>query len=393
MNSLLSVSDLTRQIKDTLERGFTSVSVVGEISNFKPHAASGHWYFNLKDNNSCISCSMWRSNNTAVFFTPQDGMKVILTGRITVYAPRGSYQIDVKTMRPAGVGELQQAFEMLKQKLFEEGLFRKEYKKQIPAYLNKIGIVTASDGAALQDMISVAKRRFPLTELIVYPARVQGSGSYQTVINGIKYFNSEKDVDVIVLARGGGSIEDLWAFNEEELARAIFASDLPVITGIGHEVDFTIADFVADLRAPTPSAAMEIITPDKFDILKYLEDYAEENIFGLEDLIKRKRRKINEALGSYGFRVPVDIIRRRSQDVDNLIYMISQKMEKNMSAKNNRLSLLSKSLEMHDVNRTLKRGFVLVKQGERYIKKAENLDKQLDADLRFIDGEVSVKIK
>lgn len=393
MNGLLSVSDLTKQIKQTLELGFPSFTVVGEISNFKPHAASGHWYFNLKDSNACISCTMWKGMNNYVFFTPQDGMKVVITGKITVYAPRGNYQIDVKSMRPGGIGELQGAFEALKQKLLEEGLFNKEFKKRVPAVPEKIGIITASDGAALQDILSVAKRRFPLIELVIYPARVQGSGAAQTIIDGINYFNANNKVDVILLARGGGSIEDLWAFNEESLARVIFKSRLPVVTGVGHEIDFTIADFVSDLRAPTPSAAMEILTPDKFDILKYLEGYAEENIVCLENLLQRKRKKVNDALSSYGFRVPVDIIKRRSQEVDNILYVISQKIEKIITQRNNKISLLVKSLELHDVNRTLKRGFVLMKQGDKYIKRLENVIKTEDALLRFIDGELTINIK
>jgi len=253
----ISVSELTKQIKLTLEENFSEVSVIGEMSNFKAHV-SGHWYFNLKDANAVISCAMWKGLNNYVFFTPQDGMKIIVSGRITVYPPRGSYQIDVRSMKPAGVGELQAAFEMLKRKLADEGLFDEIHKKPMPSFPQKIGIVTAKDGAAFQDMISVAERRFPLVELVISPARVQGSGAAESIVESIKLLNKQKDIDLIIIARGGGSIEDLWAFNEEIVAREIFASKIPIITGIGHEVDFTISDFVADLRAPTPSAAMEI---------------------------------------------------------------------------------------------------------------------------------------
>lgn len=240
---IFTVSELTQSIKFVLESAFENISVEGEISNFRSHI-SGHWYFNLKDENAVINCTMWRGLNNYVFFTPQDGMKVVVTGRITVYPPRGNYQIDVRSMKPAGEGELQAAFERLKQKLKAEGLFDEERKRNIPFFPNKIGIVTAIDGAAIRDMISVAERRFPLVELIIVPTKVQGSGAAEDIVDSLNKLNKLKDIDVIIVARGGGSIEDLWAFNEEIVARAIYKSRVPVITGIGHEIDFTIADFV-----------------------------------------------------------------------------------------------------------------------------------------------------
>ncbi len=258
---ILTVSELTKEIRKTLEETFEQVSVIGEISNFKSHV-SGHWYFSLKDADAVINCTMWKGFNQYVFFTPQDGMKIIVNGKLTVYPPRGSYQLDIRSMKPAGLGELQEAFEKLKKKLEAEGLFDEKFKKPIPTFPKKIGIVTAIGGAAFKDLISVAKRRFPLTEIVIAPARVQGSGSAESIVNGIKLLNEYPGIDVIIVARGGGSIEDLWAFNEEIVARAIFKSKVPVISGVGHEVDFTIADYVADLRAPTPSVAMEIATPD-----------------------------------------------------------------------------------------------------------------------------------
>lgn len=376
----------------TLEEGFSSFSVTGEISGFKPHASSGHWYFNLKDSNAVICCTMWRGNNSYIFFTPQDGMRVIVSGRITVYPPRGNYQIDVRFMRPAGAGELQAAFEMLKQKLLEEGLFSKEFKKVIQLPCKKVGIVTASDGAAFQDMISIARRRFPIMELVLYSARMQGIGAAEDIIRGIKLFNNEPDIDVIILARGGGSIEDLWAFNEEILARAIFDSKVPIITGVGHEVDFTIADFVADLRAPTPSAAMEIITPDMDNILKFLEEFEINSLDCLNELIEKNRKKVNNITTSYGFRVPIDIVRRRSQEVDNLLYILSQKLERKILIKKNSVSLLAKSIEGHDVNKTLKKGFALIKQDSKYVVNLAMLNHKQDAGIKFIDGEIAVKV-
>ncbi len=220
MKSVLTVSEITKQIKQILETSFENISIIGEISGFKAHV-SGHWYFNLKDANAVISCTMWKGVNNYVFFTPQDGMKVIITGRVTVFPPRGNYQIDVRSMKPAGAGELQGAFELLKQKLAAEGLFDIQKKKPVKAFNKKIGIVTAIDGAAFQDMKSVAERRFPLVELFVCPTKVQGVGAAENIVENIKELNKIK-LDVIILARGGGSIEDLWAFNEEIVAACDF---------------------------------------------------------------------------------------------------------------------------------------------------------------------------
>ncbi len=288
---VLTVSELTKQIKQTLEDGFSQISVEGEISNFKAHV-SGHWYFNLKDANAVISCTMWKGLNSYVFFTPQDGMKIIVNGKISVYPPRGSYQIDVKSMKPAGVGELQAAFEKLKQKLSDEGLFDKEHKKEIPLFPEKIGIVTAIDGAAFRDMISVAKRRYPLAELIIAPSKVQGSGAAETIVESLERLNERDDIGVIILGRGGGSIEDLWAFNEEIVARAVYKSKIPVIAGIGHEIDFTIADFVADLRAPTPSAAMEIATPNMQEIIAFINEFSYNSTQFVSKIVLEFRRKV-----------------------------------------------------------------------------------------------------
>jgi exodeoxyribonuclease VII large subunit len=391
LSNVLTVSEITKEIKQILEDGFSSVSIIGEISGFKAHV-SGHWYFNLKDSNAVISCTMWKGVNNSVFFTPQDGMKVIIGGRITVYPPRGNYQVDVRSMRPAGAGELQAAFELLKHKLAAEGLFDQKYKKPVPVLSKKIGIITAIDGAAFQDMKSVAERRFPLVEIVVCPTRVQGTGAAENIAENIEELNKYKDIDVIILARGGGSIEDLWAFNEEIVARAIFNSKIPIVTGIGHEVDFTISDFVADLRAPTPSAAMELLTPDKNDFISLINEFEDNSFQLLDKLFKSKKEKVHNALNSYGFRTPAGILRRRAQEVDNMLYKILHCTDRNILIKNNRLSLVVKSLESHDLQRTLKKGFVLVSQDSKLISRSENLRKEIPASLKFYDGEVTVKI-
>ena len=388
----ISVSELTKQIKLTLEENFSEVSVIGEMSNFKAHV-SGHWYFNLKDANAVISCAMWKGLNNYVFFTPQDGMKIIVSGRITVYPPRGSYQIDVRSMKPAGVGELQAAFEMLKRKLADEGLFDEIHKKPMPSFPQKIGIVTAKDGAAFQDMISVAERRFPLVELVISPARVQGSGAAESIVESIKLLNKQKDIDLIIIARGGGSIEDLWAFNEEIVAREIFASKIPIITGIGHEVDFTISDFVADLRAPTPSAAMEIATPDKDDFFVFINEFSYNSSQKLEELCSENRREVNQILSSYGFRYPFDLVRKNSQLTDILIYKILIGIDKKFVYYNNVILLNYKIIQSHSVQKTLKKGYVLVNQDSHFVKRAEKLKADKPAILQFIDGDVEIMKK
>ncbi len=387
---ILTVSELTKEIRQALEEGFERITVIGEISNFKSHY-SGHWYFNLKDENAVINCTMWKGLNSYVFFIPQDGIKVIVNGRITVYPPRGTYQIDVRSMKPAGVGELQAAFEKLKQKLEAEGLFDEKYKKSIPLFPKKIGLVTASDGAAVKDMISVAERRYPIVEIVIAPTRVQGAGAAEDIADSIKLFNKMNQVDVIILGRGGGSIEDLWAFNEEIVARAIFKSKIPVISGVGHEVDFTIADYVADLRAPTPSVAMELATPDKVEILGFIYDFLYNSYTNITGLIEIKKQDIRNLLNSYGFKYPQDKIRNIMQSLDWIINRNSQSIDKLMMRNLNKVSLLDKTIESYDIQKSLKKGFVLIKQNDNFITRQLNFNEKLPATVRFYDGDVKIK--
>lgn len=387
---ILTVSEFTKEIRRTLEESFEHVSVIGEISNFKAHI-SGHWYFSLKDADAVINCTMWKGLNQYVFFTPQDGMKIIVSGRLTVYPPRGSYQLDIRSMKPAGLGELQEAFEKLKKKLDAEGLFDEKFKKPIPVFPEKIGVVTAIDGAAFRDMISVAERRFPLVEIVIAPARVQGSGAAESIVNSIKLLNQKTDIDVIIVARGGGSIEDLWAFNEEIVARAIFKSRIPVISGVGHEVDFTIADYVADLRAPTPSVAMELATPDVSEIKNFIREFLSASSQIIDQFIEDRKEDISSFTGSYGFKLPMDMLARKTQQVDSAVSKITHNIRKHLMIYDNRISLLTKSLEIFDVQSVLKRGFVLVKQNSKFVTRASGFNKDLKAQLKFYDGEITTR--
>ncbi len=385
---LLTVSEITKNIKVLLEENFSQVSVVGEISNFKQHI-SGHWYFNLKDSDAVISCTMWKGFNGYVYFTPQDGMKVVVNGKLTVYPPRGNYQIDVRSMKPAGVGELQAAFEALKQKLASEGLFDEEHKKEIPEIPQKIGIVTAIDGAAFRDMISVAKRRFPLVELVIAPTRVQGSGAAKEIVDGIKMLN-ESDVDVIIVGRGGGSIEDLWAFNEEVVARAIYNSKIPIISGVGHEIDFTIADFVADLRAPTPSAAMELATPNISEIVSFITSFVSNTAETLTDICEEKKYNVTNIMKSYGFRIPEDIVRTNVQKIDFLVSKMFQYIDFIVINYKNKISLASKILDSNDIRKQLKKGFAMINQDSKLIKRKSDLDINQATEITFYDGKAVV---
>ena len=387
--NILTVSQLTSQIKKSLEDGFSDIIVTGELSNFKAHV-SGHWYFSMKDSGASVSCTMWKGMNSYVFFTPQDGMNITAHGRITVYPPRGQYQLEVRSMRPAGIGELQQAFELLKKKLSAEGLFDAAHKKDIPSFPVKIGVITAPDGAAMQDLRSVAARRYPVAELVLAPSKVQGAGAAENISACIEALNWRDDIDVIIIARGGGSIEDLWAFNEEIVARSIYASRIPVITGIGHEIDFTIADFTADLRAATPTAAMEIATPDRNDLFAFIGDFSYNSTQRIMDIRLRMLNKIKTALNSYGFRMPLDIIKHRNQLTDHLYYKISRGIEKIIMLKEKEVLRSAGIIKIHDVQHTLKRGFVLVKQNSGYVKRARDLDTEAEILLKFSDNEVLV---
>lgn len=389
LNDILTVSELTTSIKNTLEENFNDLNLVGEISNYKAHP-SGHWYFTLKDSGAQISATMWKGVNSYVFFTPQDGMKVIVKGRITVYPPRGNYQIDVRSMKPAGEGELQAAFERLKRKLSDEGLFDVKYKKAISKFSQKIGIVTGSSTAALKDMISVAERRFPLVELVIAPARVQGEGAAEEIVQSIKSLNKQDDIDLIILARGGGSLEDLWCFNEEIVARAIFNSRIPIISGVGHEIDFTIADFVADLRAPTPTAAMELATPDKTDIFAFINEFFYNSSGNLSDKIKKEKREISQIVNSYGFKTPQDNVRNKSQFLDNLFYRIQNSVDKKITFEKNRLDLIRSAITSNNIDKILKKGFVLVKQNGNFVTRESKFKKDNSFTLKFYDNEIKL---
>jgi len=384
---IVGISELTRRIKRLLEGGFSSVAVQGEVSNFKHHHPSGHLYFTLKDENASLNAVMWRSRASMLPFMPIDGMKVVASGRISVYEVRGNYQLDVLSMRPLGTGDLQIAFEKLKQKLFEEGLFAEEHKLPLPEYPERIGIVTSPTGAVLQDMLNVLRRRFHGVEVVIAPVKVQGPGAASEIAEAIRAFNTLNVADVIVLARGGGSLEDLWPFNEEIVARAVYGSILPVVSAIGHEVDYTIADFVADMRAPTPSAAAELIVPERSAIIEVLRNYAYTMQESLDTMLKNHKESIRHLLRSYTFNKPLDLLRQMNQRIDELHRTLGVSMEHIYALTASRMNALRQRMEALSPELILRRGYAMVYRGAAIISSSSALHQQDEIRVRFSDGE------
>lgn len=318
--SAVTVTELNEYVKRLIENAdpLTSVYVKGEISNFKNHYSSGHFYFTLKDDNSVLRAVMFRSSAVKLSFVPENGMKVIAHGRISAFVRDGQYQIYVDGLEPDGVGALYIAYEQLKKRLEAEGLFDAARKKPLPKIPTRVGIITSPSGAAVRDMIQISGRRFPYAKLILYPSLVQGPGAPAQLMQGVQYFNRTRSVDVIILGRGGGSIEDLWAFNNEELARTVAASRIPVISAVGHETDFTICDFVADRRAPTPSAAAELALPETSELQRKIAHIIEREKTVLRQLIARRAEQVQRLASSRALKSPMYLIDEKRMHLDTL---------------------------------------------------------------------------
>jgi len=325
-----TITALNRSIKNMFDReiALQNIYLKGEISNFKHHSR-GHLYFTLKDENSRIAAVMFASSASKLTFEPEDGMKVLVSGRVTVYEANGGYQIYVNEMNLDGIGNLYLEYEKLKKKLEQEGLFDKLYKKAIPRFPKKIGIITAPTGAAIKDILSTIKRRYPICETILFPALVQGNGAKESIVENLNKAQNY-DLDVIILGRGGGSIEDLWAFNEEIVARAIFASKIPIISAVGHEIDFTISDFVADLRAPTPTGAAEMAVPNLVDLLNLINQYKIRSNESIKNIINTNYKKVNNLIDSYVLRNPLALYEVKEQKLDSYIERLNNYIYKEL---------------------------------------------------------------
>ena len=410
---ILSVSQIVNNVKVQLETQFQDIWVRGEISNFKT-PSSGHSYFTLKDSDAQVRAVCFRMQRRLLKFRPQDGMDVIVHGSLSVYPPRGEFQLVVEFMEPVGPGALQLAFDQLKSRLKSEGLFEEVHKKSLPLLPSKIGIVTSSTGAAIHDILRVLSRRNDRLNILIFPTKVQGTGSAQQVARGIHYFNTREDIDVIIVTRGGGSLEDLWAFNEEEVARAIFDSDLPVISAVGHQIDFTIADFVADLRAPTPSAAAEIVSGTREDLCNRVEGLHQRSVQAIQLCLKDKREELRRLASSRAFVDAESKLRfflqrldelqaRLVQTIPSLISGTRQKFtqqEQNLGQqihfylknKKHALTTLSTQLQAFSPLAVLERGYAIVTGKDREIVRDPNrVEKGDTIGIRVEQGEFRAK--
>jgi len=357
---ILSVSELTRRIRRSLEEEFDSVCLVGEVSNLR-RPASGHVYLTLKDSGAQISAVLWRSSASRLRFDLEDGMEVIVTGALTVYEPRGSYQVVISSIQPKGMGALQLAFLQLKDRLEKEGLFRPEAKKPLPFLPACIGVVTSTTGAAVGDILTVLARRFPPAHVVIRPVRVQGAGAAAEIARAIAEFNEWGGADVLIVGRGGGSLEDLWAFNEEVVARAIHASRVPIISAVGHEIDVTIADFVADRRALTPTEAAEIVLPELAELVGRLGELRGRLTTALRGRVDLARARLERLRASYGFRAPLETVRRHEQRLDELAGAAALAVRRRVESCRERLATAAGRLQALGPVRVLERGYSITR--------------------------------
>ena len=383
----VTVSDLNKYIKDKFanDENLSGILVKGEISNFKNHY-TGHMYFTLKDENSLIKCICFKTYAEKLAFMPKDGMKVIVLGSVSVFERDGIYQIYVKTMEEDGQGDLYTKYKELKEKLEKEGLFLEEHKQKIPVMPKVIGVLTSQTGSVIRDIINVSTRRNPNVYIRLLPVPVQGEGAAEKIAEGIKLMNDKKLADVLILARGGGSLEDLWPFNEEIVARSIYDSKIPIISAIGHETDFSISDFVADLRAPTPSAAAELAVSDVYEIKRKIETYQDRLRMALIKKVEVMKLRYDKCMASVVFREPLRKINDNYLSLDNLIkrleIAIKAKQEK---SKNEYIKLVSK-LDTLSPLKTLTRGYTITEKEGKIIKSKEELQKGDIVNIKFIDG-------
>lgn len=371
----LTVNALTKYIKRKfdVDPHLQDVLVRGEISNYKQHS-SGHMYFTLKDEKSRILAVMFSSNNKSMKFSPENGMKVLVKGDISVFEPNGNYQIYIKEMQPDGIGDLFLAYEQLKKKLDAEGLFSQSAKKALPSYPKTIGIITSPTGAAIRDILTTLKRRYPIANVLILPAIVQGGQAAPSIVKAIEKANKDTDIDVLIVGRGGGSIEDLWPFNEEIVARAIYASSIPIISAVGHETDFTIADFVADLRAPTPTGAAEMAVPHIDELHERILQRQSRLLRSMREKLSYQRARVDRIGKSYAFRYPKKLYEQKLEHIDRLTDRLSKGVLNSNSQKTEELSFLVKRLNRHHPNQLLlKEQEVFARTQKRLIRATLNV--------------------
>ncbi len=393
MNTL-KVSQVNTYIKALLDGSepLQNIYVEGEISNFKHYQPSGHMYFTLKDEKSQLKCVMFSSNAYRIRFRPENGMCVICRGRISAYEKSGEYQLYAEDMQPVGAGALNLAFEQLKKKLFDEGVCDKSRKKPLPEYPQKIGVVTSGVGAAVQDIKNITSRRYPLAELVIVPTAVQGEKAAPEIVESIKLLDSRGDIDVMIVGRGGGSIEDLWAFNTEEVARAVIACNTPVVSAVGHESDFTICDFVADLRAPTPSAAAELICPDINVLFNHVRSLQYTAQLYIQALIDDRSQHLSEITAFSPLANGEELLNAYKDRLSDLKNRLGSSFTNRAEIEFHRFSALLGKLNALSPLAVMERGFAVAKQGESVVTRAAQADTEKELTVAFEDGELNCKI-
>lgn len=393
---VLSVSQLNRYIKMNFDadENLANIFISGEISNFTNHYRTGHLYFTLKDDSAAVRAVMFNSSAKRLKFMPEDGMKVIARGRVSVYEASGQYQLYVDDMQPDGVGALNLAYEQLKEKLQKEGLFSELHKKPLPPYPEKVGVITSPTGAAVRDIINVLGRRFPYAEIVFCPVLVQGEGAHLQLTDAVNLFNSERAADVIIIGRGGGSIEDLWEFNDEGLARAVYNSEIPVISAVGHETDFTICDFVADMRAPTPSAAAELAVPDANELQYALSALKNRMFLNISSGIADRRSRLEYLTSKGVLKSPDEMLSNRSQRIDTAFSKMLSSYENRIGGKKVEFISAATALSKLDPMSVLMRGFAFVsdKSGKN-VYSSQALAKGDKINVRFHDGSAVCEVK
>jgi len=373
MSEYLTVSGLNLYVRMMLESDsrLRSVRLKGEISNLTDHYRSGHIYLTLKDERCAVKAVMFASNASRLRFRPKDGMKVIVTGRVTLYDVTGSYQLVIEEMLPEGIGELTIAFEQLKEKLRKEGLFDEAHKKPLPLYPKRIGVITSPTGAAVQDICRILKRRYPIGEIIMYPVMVQGDSAAAQLTKAVRDFDKSGCADVMIIGRGGGAIEDLWAFNDEELARAIYACRIPVVSAVGHETDYTICDFVADVRASTPSAGAELVSPELTALLSETLYYRRRMSEIMEKRIQQEQQRLSSLKGAKVLRSPKELIHYRRMRLDMLSNSMQSAYGQMIAGFQSRLSSAGAKLDALSPLKVLGRGYAIVRREKRIIRSVQ----------------------
>lgn len=390
----LSVTQVNLYVKEVIARDdiLCDIIVKGELSNFKAHS-SGHMYMSLKDENGVMRAVMFRSNASKLLFKPQNGMKVLARGRVSVYERDGQYQLYIEEMQQEGQGDLYVAFELLKKRLSAEGLFNPDHKKALPKYPKRVGVVTAPTGAAIRDIINVLTRRFAYSDIVLYPVLVQGENSAASIVEAIEYFNKNNAADVLIVGRGGGSIEDLWSFNEECVARTIYNSHIPIVSAVGHEIDFTISDFVADLRAPTPSAAAELVVPSQTELTEKFNNVYKTMYRQAMRAIENRRIVVNACCDRPMFKNPIQRIENQQQRLDNVSFMLESAYKNAANDKKRKFAEVTAKLESLSPLGTLARGYSVAKDSSgKVIKSVTQVADGDEISVRVSDGDIKARV-